>query len=210
MRPTDRSGTKPNAPSGAFGSGGRRRGAATAGPSSTWRQEPRKGAPKCVPFRCPGYQCHLRELLANAGAASRSEPAATVAATKTRWRQCLERDVVVLARWRGSYAMGTSACQADPGSRGVVTSAGRCRDDDRERYLSCPTFSGSPNPRGRAPSRGRRADCQQEGSAREEMIESVIYKFKLWLMNVSACEPCCGGRRAHGWASLRPWAILRL
>lgn len=26
----------------------------------------------------------------------------------------------------------------------------------------------------------------------EEMIESVIYEFKLWLMNVSACEPCCG------------------
>jgi len=38
---------------------------------------------------------------AKAGAASSSEPAATVVATKTRWRQCLERDLVVLARWRG-------------------------------------------------------------------------------------------------------------
>ena len=58
--------------------------------------------------------------------------------------------------------------------------------------------------------RGHRADCQQEGTVREEMIESVIYKFKLWLMNVSACEPCWGCRRAHGWPSLRLWAILRL
>jgi hypothetical protein len=57
---------------------------------------------------------------------------------------------------------------------------------------------------------GDRADRQQEGSVREEMIESVIYKFKVWLMNVSACEPWCGVPAAIGWASLRLWAILRL